>query len=149
MSAILKAFKKLCIFLFCRDNFTKNKFNKIHANNSWNSEESASGLGSELKNTTVIRSELPKLFKKLKVKIFLDAPCGDFNWMKKVNLSGIKYIGGDIVEALIANNTPKYANKNKQFKLLDITKDNLPKANLMLCRDCLVHLSYKDIITFW
>ena len=29
--------------------------------------------------------------------------------------------------------------------MLDLTRDALPPADLLLCRDCLVHLSYADI----
>jgi hypothetical protein len=34
----------------------------------------------------------------------LDAPCGDFNWMKEVDLSAVHYTGGDIVEPLVNSN---------------------------------------------
>ena len=30
----------------------------------------------------------------------LDVPCGDFRWMAHVDLSGIIYIGGDIIECV-------------------------------------------------
>ena len=32
-----------------------------------------------------------------------------------------------------------------RFRVLDITSDELPKADLVLVRDCLVHLSFDDI----
>jgi hypothetical protein len=34
----------------------------------------------------------------------LDAGCGDFNWMRTVDLPGIKYIGVDVVSDLIERN---------------------------------------------
>ena len=42
----------------------KEVFTNIYESNLWTSEESRSGLGSELKSTEVIRKELPELFKK-------------------------------------------------------------------------------------
>ena len=75
----------------------------------------------------------------------LDVPCGDFNWMKKVNLEGIKYIGGDIVDQMIINNNKKYKNKNIKFEIIDIVNDSLPTVDLIVVRDCLVHLPNKDI----
>ena len=33
------------------------------------------------------------------------------------------------------------------FKVLSLLKDVLPKVDIILCRDCLVHFSYKDIFT--
>jgi hypothetical protein len=55
------------------------------------------------------------------------------------------YIGVDIVSKLIEENNRKYASHNRQFLNFDITHDLLPKADLILCRDCFVHLSFADI----
>ena len=76
----------------------------------------------------------------------LDAPCGDFNWMQHVTKNtSIKYIGGDIVKPLIKYNQTEYGDKDTTFTHLDLTKNTLPKVDLLFCRDCLFHLSYKDI----
>jgi len=40
----------------------------------------------------------------LQIKTLLDAPCGDGNWINKVDLSGITYIGADIVPEIIETN---------------------------------------------
>lgn len=121
----------------------KEVFTRIYEQNLWTSEESKSGLGSELKSTEVIREELPEVFKKFKIKTFLDIPCGDFNWMSKVEFDGVEYIGADIVESLIENNKDKY--KDTTFKVLDITKDELPKVDLVFVRDVLGHFNYESI----
>jgi len=121
----------------------KEVFTKIYEENLWTSEESKSGLGSELKSTEVIRKELPEVFKKFSIKTFLDIPCGDFNWMSKVDLKDVEYIGGDIVESLIENNKNKY--DDVTFKVLDITKDELPKVDLIFVRDVLGHFNYDSI----
>jgi len=71
---------------------------------------------------------------------------GDFNWMNRVKLEGTIYIGGDIVNELIEKNKVTYeAKTNIRFEVIDIIKGELPKADLLICRDCLVHLSYKEI----
>ena len=122
------------------------RFTKIYKSNHWNSLESRSGEGSTLENTQDIRDKLPKILKKYQINILLDVPCGDFNWMRFVidGLS-IEYIGGDIVRDLINTNNQKYRDKNINFIHLDLTEGPLPTADLMLCRDCLFHLSYEDI----
>jgi len=33
------------------------------------------------------------LFEELEISSILDIPCGDFNWMKEINLDKYKYIG--------------------------------------------------------
>ncbi len=120
-------------------------FTEIFKRNEWNSSESISGIGSQIDQTEAIRNALPDLIKKFKVKIFLDVPCGDFNWMKLVNLNVEKYIGGDIVDEIISNNNKLYVGNNKQFEVIDLTKEMLPESDILFCRDCLVHLSYNDI----
>ena len=132
------------------NNIFKNKpiketFTYINENKYWDSEESVSGDGSELAVTKELIKELQFFIKREKTQTILDIPCGDFNWMQHVNLRDVDYIGGDIVENLIENNSLKYGQENITFKTLDLTKDILPGVDLLFCRDCLVHLSYKDI----
>jgi len=74
----------------------------------------------------------------------LDMPCGDFNWMQHIDLGNIDYTGADIVKPLIQKNTEKYGRDGVRFQHLDLIKDKLPKKDLVLCRDCLVHFSITD-----
>jgi hypothetical protein len=50
------------------------RFQRIRDTNLWGAEATASGLGSEIDATTVLRGELPRLLKKLGVASLLDAP---------------------------------------------------------------------------
>ena len=122
-----------------------NIFYQKYTQNSWKSKESVSGTGSELEITKVIREGLKTLLSKYNIKSMLDAPCGDFNWMKEFDLSNIEYIGADIIPPLIEENKNKY---NLDFRVLDVTSDILPEVDLILVRDCLVHLSNKNIFNF-
>lgn len=123
-----------------------NTFSEIYATNHWSSDESISGTGSDFKQTKTLINELSTLIKELNIKSVLDIPCGDMNWMPKVNLENVNYIGADIVPDLIQRNKSKFSDKsNFTFQVLDLTKDKLPKVDLVICRDCLVHLSYESI----
>ena len=125
----------------------EDRFTRIYSSNHWNSSESRSGEGSTLENTQNIRAELPKILGRYKINKMLDAPCGDFNWMQHVTKNtSIEYIGGDIVKPLIKYNQSKYGDKDTTFIHLDLTKNTLPKVDLLFCRDCLFHLCYKDIL---
>jgi hypothetical protein len=133
-----------------RSNSIKNKpiketFTHIKEQDAWNSSESVSGEGSELKATKELSRLLPGLLEKHEITAFLDIPCGDFNWMQYVDLEKVRYIGGDIVESLIDSNRKQYSNDNREFLVTDLTNDKLPKVDVVFSRDCLVHLSYKDI----
>jgi len=79
------------------------------------------------------------------VRTLLDAPCGDFHWMKLLDLGNVQYIGGDIVPKLVEENQQAYGSPSRRFTRLDLMRDLLPKADLLLCRDCLIHLSNHDL----
>lgn len=124
---------------------TEKIFTDIYHENRWGGRESVSGVGSDLDQTRFIIELLPKLFSDLEIKTLLDIPCGDFFWMNKINLDGIDYIGGDIVKKIIKENRKKYGNINKKFIRMNLITDKIPKVDLILCRDCLVHFSFEDI----
>jgi len=122
-------------------------FTDIYKTNYWGSSESRSGLGSEFIQTKEIREKLPPLFKELGIISLLDIPCGDFNWLKEVNLSFLSYIGADIVDDVVISNIENYSQNNRKFIKLNILKDELPKVDLILCRDLFIHISFNDIFT--
>jgi len=111
----------------------------------WSGNESQSGAGSSLDQTAAIRHALPLLCTRLGVRTLLDLPCGDFHWMTTVDLDSVSYIGGDLLPELIDTNRIRYARQGRTFRVLDLVTSNLPDADLLLCRDCLVHLSFADI----
>ncbi len=121
----------------------KDSFTQIHAKNVWGSSTSVSGPGSEVRETEEVRKLLPDLIRRLEVKILLDAPCGDFAWMSSVDIGDCHYIGADVVEALILEDRKLYSCPNREFLCADLTCDTLPRADLVMCRDCLIHLSFK------
>lgn len=121
------------------------RFRHIFQKNHWAGDSSVSGSGSDLSQTEKIRQKLPKIIKTYQIKTMLDIPCGDFSWMKDVNLSGVHYTGADIVDELIIHNNRNYSDASRTFKKLDVLKDLLPPVDLIFCRDCFVHFSNEDI----
>lgn len=122
------------------------RFARIYQTNLWFDAESRSGAGSSLDSTAQLRASLPPLLRSLNARSLLDVPCGDFNWMSHVDLSGIDYIGGDIVEPMVEANRGRYESPARKFMRVDLTSGPLPAADVILCRDCLVHFSYANII---
>ena len=122
------------------------RFQHIHDTGLWRAEASTSGLGSEMDATTVLRAELPRLLKKLGVASLLDAPCGDAGWINHADLC-VRYAGVDIVPLLIERLQARAAagEIKGEYHLADITTDSLPRCDAVLCRDCLVHLSFANI----
>jgi hypothetical protein len=122
------------------------RFQRIHDSNLWGAVKSTSGLGSELDATAVLRRELPRLLARLGVTSLLDAPCGDAGWISQSGL-GVSYVGIDIVPDLVGRLRAVAAagDIGGDYHLADITHDSLPRCDAILCRDCLVHLSFANI----
>jgi hypothetical protein len=122
------------------------RFARIHDTNLWGAKASASGLGSEMDATAVLRAELPRLLARLGATSLLDAPCGDAGWINQADL-GVRYLGIDIVPDLVERLRARASagEIRGEYRLADITRDPLPRCNAILCRDALVHLSFANI----
>ena len=120
-------------------------FENIYNRNWWQSGESRSGTGSELAQTNELSRALEGWLVRhaAEISTVLDAPCGDFNWMRGVSLPGnMHYIGGDIVRELVALNSARFQSPRRTFIELDIIDGPLPTADAWLCRDALIHFPY-------
>lgn len=119
-------------------------FSEYFKTNYWGGDESVSGPGSDRTQTKLIRSQVSELIKEFHISSVLDIPCGDFNWMKDVDLSAVQYLGGDIVPELIERNR-RFASENRRFAVMDLINDDLPKVDLVIVRDCFIHFSNAHI----
>lgn len=127
----------------------KERFDLIYRYNLWGSKESGSGKGSEVSYTKNIRDWLITAIHRYSIKTLVDAPCGDFNWMKLVtSKSTFNYIGLDIVDSVITKNKQNYESETIKFYVANICTENIPSCDLLIVRDCLFHLSYEDINSF-
>jgi hypothetical protein len=117
-------------------------FTRVYRKDRFGGKDSASGPGSDLEQTRIISREIPSLLRELGVSSMLDAPCGDLHWMSHVDLDGVQYIGADVVAGLVRAGTENFGRMGS-FLHLDITRDRLPEVELIFCRDCLVHLSFR------
>jgi hypothetical protein len=102
-----------------------------------------SGVGSNLEATRAILHSLPSVLDSLSVRSMLDIPCGDFVWMRHLDLSSVTYTGADVIETLILQHQRLHGSAQKNFRTLDIVTSDLPEVDLIFCRDCLVHSSDK------
>lgn len=124
----------------------KEIFENVYLTNAWGSSESASGTGSELSKTRNLIAYIDTLIDRYRIKNIFDVPCGDFNWMKNVDLAKVQYTGGDIVEKMIVENNKNYEKDNISFVQFDLITDKICKTyDLIITRDCFVHLSFDDI----
>jgi hypothetical protein len=134
------------------EKFTRiyNKKLWLRVNSAVNADKSLSGHGSTLESTAVFRKELECFLSQVNAQRLLDIPCGDFNWMRFVKFPpGLEYVGGDIVPSVVARLKKAYGRGEKGshrvFRVFDLTKDTFDAADIWLCKDCIQHLSNKDI----
>jgi hypothetical protein len=123
----------------------RDAFRHVYTTNAWGGLESVSGEGSSLEQTVILRKKLPSLLRSIQATTMLDAPCGDYFWMKELSLDLELYIGVDVVKEIIDQNRRRYGGRGKQFLVKDLTRDRLPCVDCILCRDCLDHLSFEHI----
>jgi hypothetical protein len=123
---------------YLRPGHRREVFTKIAEENLWGCDESRSGAGSTHEAAAAIVEALPGLWKRYGIHSLIDAPCGDCHWIASIAMSLDRYVGVDIVPALIESNRAKYPTLN--FTCADLTRDTLPEADAILCRDCFQHL---------
>jgi 2-polyprenyl-3-methyl-5-hydroxy-6-metoxy-1,4-benzoquinol methylase len=119
-------------------------FSKIYKEDLWHG---GSGAGSKLENVKEYVEILQKYIDKPEVKTVLDLGCGDWQFSKFLDLSSVSYLGVDVVESVIESNSTSYSASNIKFISRDITTYEVPKADLIICKDVLQHLSNKDVVT--
>jgi SAM-dependent methyltransferase len=131
----------------------KDAFTKIYSEGLWgrssNERDSfSSGSGSrrsDIVTTYIDATEqfLSSLDEKPNV---VDLGCGDFYVGSKVRHRCGNYIACDIVDSLIARNKDVYRDMDVDFRVMDITSDELPDGDLVFVRQVLQHLSNKLIL---
>ena len=128
-------------------NIRKNEFSNIYRKSIWGGKDkyegrSKSGSGSSLEVTSNLRLKLVDIIKRYNIKTFLDAPCGDMKWMEEILDYIENYIGVDIVNDIVEENKRKFIGFNNiKLKCVDLLQDDIDKADLIFCRDCIQHLS--------
>lgn len=76
----------------------------------------------------------------------IDLGCGDFNVGAQIRPLCGNYIACDIVDELIQFNRIHFAAAGVNFRVLDLTIDALPSAEVLFVRQVLQHLSNADIL---
>lgn len=125
----------------------KSRFQAIYDTGVWRHGDYAtpgSGLGSSLSATSALRQIFSSLLDELGAQTLLDVGCGDFFWMRHINISQ-NYVGIDVVEIVIKENKKNFENSRRKFLSLDAIVDDLPDADVVMCREILFHLSFRDI----
>lgn len=126
-------------------------FTHIYLTNAWGTNsngECSSGSGSTLENTVTYRDFLQDFLNVYDIHSVVDAGCGDWGHSHAINWDGIEYKGYDVVKVILERVRGRYSAPNINFIHGDILWTDLPKADLLICKDVLEHLSNEDISLF-
>jgi hypothetical protein len=113
---------------------------------------SPNGPGSSLSLTEDLRIKLPKLWARHNIHSVLDVACGDWNWMRYTDLSGLtNYYGWDIDPDLVARCVGRYGEAIDRlasesasmpfayFEVRNVADTNFPNVDCIMARDILIH----------
>lgn len=120
-------------------------FEEIYTNATWGG---GSGAGDDPAQTQPYLDYLHGFLDNHHIRSIVDAGCGAWRCMSTVDLDDIEYLGIDCVEYVITQNIDKYSKRNVHFWLANFIEIDLPKADLLICKDVLQHLSNEDILKF-
>ena len=66
--------------------------------------------------------------------------------MRDVDLADIHYTGADVVDEMVRKNQELFGGPLRAFECVNLITGPLPAADLVFCRDCLVHLPFEDAL---
>ena len=131
---------------------TQQVFTKIYEKGIWGTSTDPdqpyySGSGSHDAGITEIyvrhvSSFLKKFAEKPNV---VDLGCGDFSVGSQLRPFCDRYVACDIVPPLIAHNSKRFASLNVDFRVVDLTRDELPDGDVVFIRQVLQHLPNAEI----
>lgn len=143
----LRRFKKVSTNMSTQQVFTKIYEDGIWGTSTDPEQQYYSGSGSHITDITEtyvrhVSSFLKKFAEKPNV---VDLGCGDFAVGSQLRPFCDRYIACDIVPALIEHNRKRFASLNVDFRIVDLTVDELPEGDVVFIRQVLQHLSNAEI----
>lgn len=103
-----------------------------------------SGLGSLVSSTATYRYIVESFIRLNDVHTVLDLGCGDWQFSKLIpwDFYDVSYLGLDLSQVIIKNNTETYGSERRQFKVIREPSEvlGLGRFDLVLCKDVLIHV---------
>jgi len=115
-------------------------FSAIYENKVWGGGSGASGPDL----TQPYMQMLADFVRNNAVTSVVDVGCGDWQFSRVMDWSGIRYHGFDVVESVVEANKQSFARDTVTFQTMR-SIDDLPIADLVVCKDVLQHLPNQDV----
>jgi len=107
-----------------------------------------SGTGSLVSFAKPYMDFLQEFITNNEIKSVVDAGCGDWTFSQFMDWSGVDYTGFDVVKPVIERNKRKFETASTKFIHSNFIAEDLPSADLLVCKDVLQHCTVEDILTF-
>lgn len=117
-------------------------FDKIYENSYWGK---GSGGGSSPEATQPYKVFLEDFIRQYNIKSIVDLGCGDWQFSQFLDFSSATYIGIDASKNVIKNNQQSFSRPGVSFDNLPGDYKELPSADLLICKDVLMHLSTEGV----
>ena len=133
------------------DEETERIFTNLYQTAAWGVNEEgigSSGPDSQLENSLEYIAFLQDFIRQNKIRTVLDVGCGDWSFSKAIRWGNVRYIGIDIVKPVIERNQKIYGSDKVTFLCGDMCEMELPKADLIICKDVLQYLPKSKINKF-
>jgi protein YibB len=117
------------------------RFTEIYDRGIWGP---GSGVGSAPDKTVEYRAFVQQFMARNRVRSVVDLGCGEWQFSQLIDWSGVRYLGVDVVPAMIEKNRRDFGGGNVAFERFE-SLAKLPRADLLLCKDVLQHLPNKTV----
>jgi len=121
-------------------------FTSIYRTRKWGE---GSGGGSSIETTTGYRDFLSDFIKEKGIATVVDLACGYWAFNGLVRWHGAKYLGIDVVEAVIADNLAGYQASDRNWEIADIRTCEFPECDLLIIKDVLIHWTNQEVRDFF
>lgn len=81
------------------------------------------------------------------VRSVVDVGCGDWQFSRHIAWGTRQYRGFDVVESVVSANKSQFSREGISFHLLT-AMDELPPADLVVCKDVLQHLPTHEVVRY-
>ena len=123
----------------------KEVFERIYREDLW---KGGSGVGSLPAPNRPYVAFLQAFMAELGIRSVVDLGCGDWQFSRHVDWSGVDYDGFDLVDSVVARNRAEFGRPGVRFHAAVTDWADLPAADLLIAKDVLQHWSNARIAGF-
>jgi SAM-dependent methyltransferase len=123
----------------------RERFEQIYATGEWGN---GSGEGSAAIHTGGYVRTLQNFIRDNRIRSVVDLGCGDWQFSRHIDWSGVHYRGYDLVESIVDRDRDEFSAPNIEFHVFSGSFLDLPPADLLLVKDVLQHWSNKAVTSF-